>query len=261
MLGSAFPGFFAVAYGSENLVFLCIPVYLLLGFFYYKMSLFCSGEKLREEGDKKGGFWHGVQLIAGSRFLIFILLIVVFMQMSSALIDFQFNDFLEKTIGDKDLRTEFSARIFGMIHTLTVALQFIGTYFLVRLMGVRGSHFLVPSVLGVSSCLLVLIPIFPVVSLLFILFKTADFSFFAIIKEMLYVPLKPDEKYRAKAVIDVFAYRGSKAIASLLILLLQLAVVEVSGLLTWVNIFVAAIWIGCVTWGLREFGKAQGASL
>jgi ATP/ADP translocase len=38
---------------------------------------------------------------------------------------------------------------------------------------------------------------------------------------VLYIPLKPDEKFRAKAVIDVFAYRSSKAIASLLILGLQ----------------------------------------
>ena len=40
---------------------------------------------------------------------------------------------------------------------------------------------------------------------------------------MLYIPLKTDEKFRAKAFIDVFAYRSAKAFASLLILLLQFA--------------------------------------
>ncbi len=38
---------------------------------------------------------------------------------------------------------------------------------------------------------------------------------------MLYIPLKPDEKFRAKAVIDVFAYRSAKALASFLLLFLQ----------------------------------------
>lgn len=259
VFGSTFPSFFAVTYGSENLIFLCIPIYLLLGFFYLKMSSYSKGEAIIEE-EKKGGFVHGIQLIRSSRFLMFILLIVVFMQMSAALIDFQFNHFLEKTIGDKDLRTEFTGRVFGIIHSLTVALQFIGTYFLIRLIGFKRSHYFVPSVLGISSCLFVFIPIFPIVSLLFVLFKASDFSLFTIIKEMLYIPLKPDEKYRAKAVIDVFAHRSSKAFASLLILALQFAFIEIGSMLTWINIAIAGIWIASVAWGLREYEKIKEAA-
>jgi ATP/ADP translocase len=37
-------------------------------------------------------------------------------------------------------------------------------------------------------------------------------SLFGVIREMLYVPLQLDEKFRAKAIIDVFAYRTSKAL-------------------------------------------------
>ena len=35
---------------------------------------------------------------------------------------------------------------------------------------------------------------------------------------MLYIPLKADEKFRARAVIDVFAHRSSKAFSSVLII-------------------------------------------
>ena len=38
---------------------------------------------------------------------------------------------------------------------------------------------------------------------------------------MLYLPLKNEEKFKAKAIIDVFAYRSSKAVASLIIIALQ----------------------------------------
>ena len=41
-----------------------------------------------------------------------------------------------------------------------------------------------------------------------------DKDVFNILKEMLYVPLKTDEKFKAKAIIDIFAYRSAKAFAS-----------------------------------------------
>lgn len=259
MLGSALPGFFAISFGSENLIFLSIPIYLLLGFFYLRMSRFSQGDVPNENREKKGGFRHGIQLIASSRFLIFILAIVVFMQMSLAIVDFQFNDFLEKTFQQKDVRTEYSGRIFGIIHTITVTLQFIGTYVLIKWLGMKRAHLLVPSLVGGLACLLVVFPIFSVVSLMFIALKASDFSIFTIVKEILYIPLKPDEKFRAKAVIDVFAHRSAKAIASLLILLLQIVTVNTEQVLTWANIGIAALWIVSVAYGLREYGKITPA--
>ena len=55
-------------------------------------------------------------------------------------------------------------------------------------------------------------------SLCFGAVKALDYSIFGIIKEQLYIPLGINEKFKAKAIIDVFAYRSSKALASLLIL-------------------------------------------
>ena len=253
ILGSSFPGFFAVAYGSETLLFLTLPVYFCLILTYLKMSHYCSGDVPREEREEKGGFLHGVKLIRRSRFLIFALLIVSFMQMSSAIIDFQFNDFLEKIIGDKDARTEYSARIFAIGQTLTVILQFIGTFVLINWMGFRKSHYFVPLVLLVSASLLTTFPVFPLVTLSFIVLKSIDFSVFGVIKEMLYVPLKPDEKFRAKAVIDVFAYRSAKAFASLLILVINALIIESASMLMWVNVIISIIWIASISFGLKHY--------
>ena len=251
MLGSSFPSFFAVAYGSENLLILSLPIYLLLLATYWKMSQYCKGDVPNEAREKKGGFLHGLKLISGSRFLIFALLIVVLMQMMAAIVDFQFNHFLEKKFAEVDVRTEYAARTLGMMHTLTVALQFIGSFALIQWMGFRRSHYFVPSVLAVFTSLVVVFPIFSVVSMMFITLKAIDFSLFGVIKEMLYVPLKPDEKFRAKAVIDVFAYRSAKGFASILILLVT-GFVSVQ-LLTWINLSLALIWIATVSFGLKEY--------
>ena len=44
-------------------------------------------------------------------------------------------------------------------------------------------------------------------ALAFFLFKAFDYSIFRAAKEVLYVPLSFDERYRAKEIIDVLGYR------------------------------------------------------
>ena len=48
-----------------------------------------------------------------------------------------------------------------------------------------------------------------------------DFSVFSIIREMLYLPMKTEEKFRSKAIIDVFASRTAKAFAAFFILFID----------------------------------------
>jgi len=261
MLGSAFPGYFAVSMGSENLLFLSLPIYLILGFIYARMMHFDRGAAPIQTDDNRGGMLQGIALIRRSRFLIFILLIVVFMQLSSAIIEFQFNDFLEKIFSEKDMRTEYIGRIFGIMHALTVVLQLVGTYMLIEWMGLKRAHLFVPTLLGSCACLFLAVPLLPIISLVFITLKASDHSIFTISKEMLYIPLKANEKYQAKAVIDVFAYRSAKGVASLLILFLQLAFVQAGTILTWAAVLIASIWVACVYFGLREYEKVTQESV
>jgi AAA family ATP:ADP antiporter len=253
MLGSAFPSFFAVSYGTSTLLFLTLPIYGFLFFSYSKMSKYCSGDVPDDKREEKGGVLHGMRLIRRSRFLIFSLLIVLFMQMIAAITDFQLNDFLGRVFPDTDVRTERSGQIMGIIHTLTVSLQFIGTYFLIRAIGFKRLHYSVPMLIAVSASVLLASPVFAAVSLGFITCKTLDFSVFGVIREMLYVPLKPDEKFRAKSVIDVFAYRTSKALSSLTIIAFTSFMNSQS--LAWVTLILCFLWIMSVSFGLKEYEK------
>ena len=63
-----------------------------------------------------------------------------------------------------------------------------------------------------------MIPSFAMTAFAYSLTKSIDYSIFGVLREMLFLPLKLDEKYRAKAVIDVFAHRTSKALASFLLI-------------------------------------------
>jgi ATP/ADP translocase len=83
--------------------------------------------------------------------------------------------------------------------------------------------------------------------------KSIDFSLLGVIREMLYVPLKLDEKFRAKAIIDVFAYRSAKAIVSLGTLILQLvAGIYLLKITALISICVFVGWLVMLTVFLRK---------
>ena len=253
IFGSAFPSFCAVAYGSEKLLYLSFPFYLMLLFFYGRLTKMSAVDQLTGDMEEKkttswNSFFYGCQLIKRSRFLLFALIVVILMQLSSAILDFQFNDFLSRLFPDKDVRTEYSARLLSIGHVATVFLQFIGSYLFIRLMGFRNSHLAIPLILGCNSLFYAFFPLFPLLSFSFMALKAFDFSLFHVLKEILYVPLRADEKFRAKAIIDVFAYRSAKAVAACLIFAFQ-------PMLTWLSIALFGIWVAAVFWGCKEYEK------
>jgi AAA family ATP:ADP antiporter len=246
--GSILPGFFAVKVGSESLLLSTPITYTLLTIAFWALLHFsgqAGGRDPTEE--KKHSSWEalkqGIDLIRRSPFLPYILAIVTLMQVSSSLVDFQFNHHLEQAVSTKDLRTEYTARVLGIVSLSTLTLQFVGSFLLVHFLGFKRSHFLVPFLLCINGAGFILFPTFAMISFSYITIKCFDFSFFGVIKEMLYVPLKKEEKFRAKSLIDVFAYRTSKAISSLLILGLQFWVgIQAHSILSWAAVAILVLW-------------------
>jgi AAA family ATP:ADP antiporter len=168
---------------------------------------------------------------------------VLFMQVTATITDFQFNTYLEKLYPIKDVRTQYFGRLLCFGNILTMSFQFIGIYLFIRYFGKFKTHLMVPIILGINGLAFVLYPVFGVISYAFLTIKCFDFSLFNVIKEMLYIPLKTEEKFRAKALIDVFMYRGAKVFASFFVLLLQMLFSSsVVSLLSWVNIALFVIW-------------------
>lgn len=223
VLGGLVPGFLATQMGSYSLFFFSPIIYL---------ALFCAYAFALKQSHLKASFKESFkkdpnliktlfQMIFRKKYITYILLIVVFMQMIVALTDYQFNTFLEKNITELDLRTQYNGRLISIINTVKTLFQFLGGFLLIHFLGLRASHQLVPLFLCTNAFLFLLFPSFPLISYCFVSIKSTDYSFFGIIREMLYIPLNPEEKFRAKAVIDIFAYRSAKALASFILLGLQ----------------------------------------
>ena len=234
VFGSLIPGFFALKMGSETLLIFSAPILFTL-LLLYTYALKHSRIDSRLPPTESRGVQQGLKQIAGSRVLLFILLIVIFMQTASTLLDFQFNTSLQAAISMKDLRTEYTGRVMSLVNIISFSIQLGGGFLLLTLLGLKRAHLIIPMILLSNAILSMFFPLFSIVTLSFITIKAFDFSLFTIVKEMLYIPLKTEEKFHAKSVIDVFAYRSAKAIAAIMILFTPF----LSGIL----LFIFVIWI------------------
>ncbi len=258
--GSLLTSFFAVTLGSEKLLLTTIPFYLVIIVSYY-IAL-----KVREKVPEKQNIavmstdstdvLGGMKLIRKSSFLKFILIIVLAMQITSTILDYQFSSYLEKAFAIQDLRTAFLGKFFGVVNTVNILLQFVGSYLLVRVIGLERSHLAIPFVLAIYGIGFLIFPSFPFICLYFANIKALDYSIFGIIKEMLYIPLKVDEKFKAKAIIDVFAYRTAKACASLIILGLGcITAIDLNTLLSYGVLIIFFAWMVAVLVLFKHYYK------
>lgn len=259
VFGSFIPSFFALELGSRQLFLLTLPVYSLFFLAYRKAFSYSTLKKsvfiqdLTPNPHPKEAF----QLIQRSKFLLGTLFLVLFMQVSVGLMDYQFNVELEANIADLDHRTQYCGQLVGLTNLCSATFQFLGGVFLVHFLGLKGAHLFVPLILLSSASVSWMFPSFMMVSLSYVFLKSIDFSIFGVLREMLYVPMKLDEKFRAKALIDVFAYRSSKALVSCLILGLQFFAFE--QLLFYTKVlsgFIYLLWMAMIFFMFRSSKEA-----
>ena len=260
---SLIPGFFAGTLGSENLFLFTLPFYAVL-FWAYRKAFKTS--PLTESSFSKTLSVNphpreALSLIQRNKFLLSLLFLVVFMQVSVGLMEYQFNSYLELHVATKDLRTAYCGRVTGLTNILSGLFQFFGSFLMVHAFGLRGSHLFIPLILLSNTLVFAFIPSFAMISFAFIFLKAIDFSLFGVIREMLYIPLKLDEKFRAKAIIDVFAHRTSKAFISLFIVGMQIAAsTYLLPLMSYISLAVFLGWTLLVVKMFKQYPVSAGSS-
>jgi AAA family ATP:ADP antiporter len=117
-------------------------------------------------------------------------------------------------------------------------------------------------ILGASG-LFLLLPILWVGSSLNTVDNGLNYSINQSARESLYTPLSRDEKYKAKAFIDMFLYRTAKVVAVGVALFLGAVVDEFIAvrLLSFVTIALAVVWIGIARYAGNRFREMTEDSL
>jgi AAA family ATP:ADP antiporter len=197
---------------------------------------------------------EGARLVWRSPYLLSIAGIVGLYEIVSTVLDFQFTSTIAHYLDGPASGAQFST-VFAITNVVSMGVQLFLTSAIMTRLGVGAALFILPLTILGGSVGFMAVPVLWVGSLL----NTADNGFSYSInqsaKEALYVPTSPDEKYKAKAFIDMFVQRFAKALAVVVSLGITALFKDFSSL-RWLSVFVLlmiGVWIVAVRYAGKHF--------
>jgi len=203
----------------------------------------------------------GARLVFSSKYLFSIVAIVGLYEIVSNLIDFQISSTILHFVKGEAIGEAFANAYFYM-NVTAVFVQLFLTSFIMKKFGIRTALFILPLVLlAVSTGFLIA----PVLALALIM-PSADggfaYSLNQSAKESLYVPTTRQEKYNAKAFIDMFVQRFAKVLAIGVSFAITIMFAEFSTI-RWLSIgtvVVVLLWMVAANFSGKEFEKKAGSN-
>jgi len=225
-------------------------------FFAMLAYRFC-GEPPPEANVEQRSDTLGVRLFARNGMLLLLLLIVITTQVISSVTDLAFQGKLQDAIPNADEQNAYSGRFFSALNQYALVAQLVLTPLLLRFL----PHWLVLVLLplaNVAACVYSwAAPSLFSYGLAYQTFKVIDYSVFRGAKELLYIPLSFDVRFRAKELIDVWGYRFSKGATSASIALLSYLqwIVQSAALFSGIGTAAAFVWLALTPLLVKRSGE------
>ena len=204
---------------------------------------------------------EGARLVFQSRYLLSIAAIVGLYEIVSTIMDFQFTATVAHYVAGDAIGEHF-ASIYALTNWVSMFVQLFLTSFVMTRFGLTAALAFLPVAILLSSAGFLIAPVLVLGSLL----NTADNGFSYSInqsaKEALYVPTSREEKYKAKAFIDMFVQRFAKVLAVVVSLGITMAFDDFSSV-RWLSLIVIVIlvfWVIAVRYAGRKFNEKSASS-
>jgi AAA family ATP:ADP antiporter len=210
---------------------------MLIAFFGLQIAVFCmqrlashftlsaSGQEAKEPGPD---FMQGVRLIMGSRYLQMICAYILLYTITSTFLYLKQADIVALTFTNSTDRIAAFARIDLWGNVITLLLQLFVTSRLLRGLGVPGVLLILPAVTVVGFGALAIWPTFAALAIVQVARRGLHYAVDRPAREILYISLGPEEKYKSKTFIDTFVYRGGDVLGVWAPALLSFLAVPVS---------------------------------
>lgn len=194
----------------------------------------------------------GARLVFRSRYLLAIVAMVGLYEMVSTILDFQFTATVEHFVEDTG---EHFATMGVITNVFALAVQLFATSFIMTRFGLGAALLVMPAAIVGSSAVFLAIPALWIGSALNTADNGLNYGLNQSARETLYTATSRDEKYKAKAFIDMFVQRFAKAVAVGLALLITSVFTSFSGVrwLSLVTLGLTAAWILAARYAGRRF--------
>jgi AAA family ATP:ADP antiporter len=173
-----------------------------------------AGEPPPEAPPLGGSVLAAIPLVLRSPYLLGIALFMLLFTTASTVLYFQQAQIVRDAFATSEERTALFAAVDFAVNALTIGIQVLLTGRIVRALGVGGTLALVPVLLGLGFVALGVAPVLSVIVVVQVLRRAGDYALTRPAREMLYVVLSRDEKYKAKNLIDTAVYRGGDAVSA-----------------------------------------------
>jgi len=170
----------------------------------------------RSAGQEKAGFRDGLQTVRQDRYLRLLAGIVLLSGLIATFIDWQSKHVIERTV--RGNLTSFFGLFNSGLLIFSFLLQFLGTSRFVDRYGIRRILLLYPVIILACTLGLTAWPVLALAVALKGSEKSLSYSVNQSARELLYFPVAPEQKYRAKVFIDMFLNRLSRTLGALLLL-------------------------------------------
>ncbi len=161
-----------------------------------------------------GGVLAAIPLVLRSPYLLGIALFMLLFSTASTVLYFQQAEIVRDAFATREERTAVFAAVDFAVNALTLGTQLFLTGRVVRTFGEPWTLALVPVLLGAGFLALGLAPTLGVILTVQIVRRAGEYAITRPARELLYVVLAREEKYKAKSLLDTVAYRGGDALSA-----------------------------------------------
>ena len=166
-----------------------------------------SQDRRAEDAAIGGSLWSGITHIFRSPYLFGLFAFIIFYSTTSTWAYFQQSDLAGHGFADRAARTTFFANLDRSVNTLTLLGQLFLTGRLLKWLGVTPTLIIMPALSLIGFVFIGVTPLLAVLAVFQVLRRAATFAFMRPAREVLFTVLRREDKYKAKSVIDTFAYR------------------------------------------------------
>lgn len=199
---------------------------------------------------------EGARLVFASPYLLAIAGIVGFYEIVSTVMDFQFTSTVSHYLEGPAIGAQF-ATVFAITNAIAMFVQLFLTSFVMTRFGVGTALLVLPVLAAGGSLGFAALPTLWMGSGLNTIDNAFSYSINQSAREALYTPTSTDEKYKAKAFIDMFVQRFAKAVAVGVSLAITTYFSDFSSI-RWLSLFTVAVivlWVVAARYAGRHFAR------
>jgi len=206
-----------------------------------------------------GSVLAGIRNATSSPYLLGISLYMLLFTTLSTVLYFQLAGIVDRSLADRAARTAFFARVDLLTNGLALVLQLFAFSNLVRVFGLTVTLGVLPAISAAGFAILGTIPAVAVVVVFQAVRRAGEFAIARPAREVLFIVLPREDRYKAKNFIDTVVYRLGDQVGAWSQVLLGAAGLGVVGI-AWAAVPLSLVWLVNGVWlGRKQETLAAGA--